>query len=56
MQYFKTLLFIVLTAISTRSFNQSPEPAIIKVDLSKDKGPMKPIWAWFGYEDRKSVV
>lgn len=23
----------------------------IQVDLSKNKGPMKPIWAWFGYDE-----
>lgn len=27
------------------------EPAIIKVDFSKVKGPMTPIWAWFGYDE-----
>ncbi|MFD2570181.1 beta-xylosidase [Spirosoma soli] len=28
-----------------------PKPVAIDVDLAKDKGPMKPIWAWFGYDE-----
>jgi len=52
MNYFKSLLFIALTTISIRGYNQeSTKPAIINIDLSKDKGPMKPIWAWFGYDE-----
>ncbi len=52
MFYQKYLLFIVLTATSTRCYcQQQPIPAIIKVDLSKNNGPMKPIWAWFGYDE-----
>ncbi|MBD1391812.1 GH39 family glycosyl hydrolase [Mucilaginibacter glaciei] len=27
------------------------KPAVIQVDLSKPQGPMKPIWAWFGYDE-----
>ena len=23
----------------------------IEVDLKQDKGPLKPIWAWFGYDE-----
>ena len=26
-------------------------PAIIRVNLDKETGPMKPIWAWFGYDE-----
>ncbi|QHW00054.1 GH39 family glycosyl hydrolase [Spirosoma endbachense] len=27
------------------------KPTQIEVDLTKDKGPLKPIWAWFGYDE-----
>lgn len=27
------------------------DPAVIKVDLSNEKGPMTPIWAWFGHDE-----
>src|ERR1035437_5686304 len=23
----------------------------IQVDLTKEKGPLKPVWAWFGYDE-----
>ncbi|MDB5241987.1 MAG: beta-xylosidase [Spirosoma sp.] len=26
-------------------------PVVIRVDLTKDKGPLKTIWAWFGYDE-----
>ncbi|QIP15196.1 beta-xylosidase [Spirosoma aureum] len=29
----------------------SDKPTQIEVDLTKDKGPLKPIWAWFGYDE-----
>ncbi len=37
----------------TRSLGQTSEakPVTIQVDLTKDKGPLKPIWAWFGYDE-----
>ncbi|MVM38350.1 beta-xylosidase [Spirosoma sp. HMF3257] len=28
-----------------------PKPVAIEVDLAADKGPIKPIWAWFGYDE-----
>jgi xylan 1,4-beta-xylosidase len=28
-----------------------PKPITIQVDFTKDKGPLKPIWAWFGYDE-----
>lgn len=27
------------------------KPISILVDITKEKGPMKPIWAWFGYDE-----
>ncbi|WP_229363331.1 GH39 family glycosyl hydrolase [Flectobacillus sp. BAB-3569] len=32
-------------------FAQEQNPVTIQVDLSKTKAPMKPIWAWFGYDE-----
>ncbi|MDI9863338.1 beta-xylosidase [Flectobacillus sp. DC10W] len=32
-------------------FAQEQTPVSIQVDLSKTKAPMKPIWAWFGYDE-----
>ena len=31
--------------------DRSQEPATISVDFSKKLAPMKPIWAWFGYDE-----
>ncbi len=41
------LLFICLCTIA---FSQNT-PVTINVDVTKDKGPMKHIWAWFGYDE-----
>ena len=30
---------------------QTPLPISIQVDLAAEKGPLKPIWAWFGYDE-----
>ena len=47
MKYKILLLFICLTTIA---FSQNT-PVTINVDITKDKGPMKHIWAWFGYDE-----
>ncbi|SFU83102.1 GH39 family glycosyl hydrolase [Pseudoduganella namucuonensis] len=26
-------------------------PVVIQIDANKEKGPLKPIWAWFGYDE-----
>ena len=45
-------LFVVLSAaINKINAQDSSKAASIQVDLSRDKGPMKPIWAWFGYDE-----
>jgi xylan 1,4-beta-xylosidase len=44
------LLLIARTYAQTTAA-APPEPVTIQVDLTKDKGPMKPIWAWFGYDE-----
>ncbi|MFY7828435.1 MAG: GH39 family glycosyl hydrolase [Flectobacillus sp.] len=38
-------------AMATPVFAQEQNPVTIQVDLSKTKAPMKPIWAWFGYDE-----
>lgn len=47
------LLFLAvqLMAMATPVFAQEQNPVTIQVDLSKTKAPMKPIWAWFGYDE-----
>ncbi|MDI9881587.1 beta-xylosidase [Flectobacillus sp. LYT7W] len=38
-------------AMTVPVFAQEQTPVSIQVDLSKTKAPMKPIWAWFGYDE-----
>ncbi len=45
--FIKCFLFIVV--ITTSVFAQ--DPAVIRVDFSREKGPMVPIWAWFGHDE-----
>ena len=40
-----------LAAQHSPAQNAQPEPVTITVDLKVDKGPVKPIWAWFGYDE-----
>jgi xylan 1,4-beta-xylosidase len=42
-------LFIVIILIHISSYCQ--QKAIIKVDFAKEKGAMRAIWAWFGYDE-----
>ncbi|GAB4055763.1 GH39 family glycosyl hydrolase [Spirosoma litoris] len=48
---------LVFTFLSACVLNASwaqvapQKPVAIEVDLSVDKGPIKPIWAWFGYDE-----
>ncbi|TLV03858.1 GH39 family glycosyl hydrolase [Dyadobacter luticola] len=46
-----TLSLILFSGLQTTSFAQNPEKVTIEVDLAKSKGPLKPIWAWFGYDE-----
>lgn len=32
-------------------FGVFAQPATVQVDLEKEIGPMRPIWAWFGYDE-----
>jgi xylan 1,4-beta-xylosidase len=43
-----TLPFLFLAHLSAQ---QTAGPVIIDVDLTKEKGIAKPIWAWFGYDE-----
>lgn len=48
------LSFLASFAILTPSFAQSEpdvEAVSIRVDLKKEMGPLKPIWAFFGYDE-----
>jgi xylan 1,4-beta-xylosidase len=42
---------LMLSGICAQPTPATSEPVTIQVDLTKDKGPMKPIWAWFGYDE-----
>ena len=45
------ITFGVLTISAGFAQVAGPKPVNIEVDLTKDKGPLKPIWAWFGYDE-----
>lgn len=45
------LLAVQFMAMTVPVFAQEQTPVSIQVDLSKTKAPMKPIWAWFGYDE-----
>jgi len=47
----KLLFFVLIFAFSPQIKAQNVAPAAIRVDLQKETGPMKPIWAWFGYDE-----
>jgi xylan 1,4-beta-xylosidase len=44
----RLLTVIVFLYSATTLLAQNPE---IKVDLAKEIAPMKPVWAWFGYDE-----
>jgi xylan 1,4-beta-xylosidase len=46
----KSLFLYCLLSTSFAVFSQS-DSVTIQVDLTKDKGDMKPIWAWFGNDE-----
>jgi xylan 1,4-beta-xylosidase len=50
----KSLLYsflLCLIAISCSQKENRKADITIQVDLTKKKGPMKPVWAWFGYDE-----
>ncbi|MCE7063715.1 GH39 family glycosyl hydrolase [Dyadobacter sp. CY326] len=47
---FSVLLFFFLIK-PAEAQNQTQKSVTIEVDLNVEKGPAKPIWAWFGYDE-----
>jgi len=48
----KYALISVLTLLTSAFAKaQTAKPAEINVDLAKEKAVMKPVWAWFGYDE-----
>lgn len=45
-----TILALCLLA-GAAAHGAEPAPVTIHIDAAKPKGPMKPIWAWFGYDE-----
>jgi len=43
--------FVVSLLSPGMALAQPAKPAVINVDLAKEKAPMKPVWAWFGYDE-----
>jgi xylan 1,4-beta-xylosidase len=44
--------FITLLAVLLLPFDSAGQDTVaIQVNLDKSKGPMQPIWAWFGYDE-----
>jgi len=51
---YNILKYLIITTLMgpVFCFSQSKElPAEVKVNLGKIKAPMKPVWAWFGYDE-----
>src|ERR671916_803676 len=50
--FLKGLFSVVMIIFTVGSYAQlNTQPAKIQVNLAREKGPMKPIWAWFGYDE-----
>jgi xylan 1,4-beta-xylosidase len=43
-------LLFILGFLAVNCFAQN-DLVSIHVDLTREKGPMKPLWAWFGYDE-----
>ena len=46
----KLKLTFILVVFSLFVYSQD-QSVSIQVDVTKEKGAMKPIWAWFGYDE-----
>ncbi|MBS1810744.1 MAG: beta-xylosidase [Acidobacteria bacterium] len=44
------IIFLLCLGLSHTTLSQTA-PITIRVDAAKPKGPMKPIWSWFGYDE-----
>ncbi len=51
MWFKKTALMIIIVCTCMPFLAYSQDPITVQVDLSVSKAPMKPIWAWFGYDE-----
>jgi len=51
----RTVKLLMIVCVLAAGVNvmaaEAPEPVTIQVNMSKTVGPMKPIWAWFGYDE-----
>ncbi|HMI02447.1 MAG TPA: hypothetical protein VK541_08205 [Pedobacter sp.] len=45
------ILGLAMPAFFAYAQNPASKPAEISIDLAKEKAPMKPVWAWFGYDE-----
>jgi xylan 1,4-beta-xylosidase len=45
------VLCFLLAGIAATSAQQEQKPVKINVDFASEKGPMKAIWAWWGYDE-----
>lgn len=43
--------FFILTSLVCPAQNSSSKSRAIEVNLTENKGPFTPIWAWFGYDE-----
>ncbi len=44
-------LLLVIACLANHQLYTQSKPATIEVNLNKEIVPMKPIWAWFGYDE-----
>ena len=51
MQKYLLHLFMLLLLLPALPGNAQQDTLLIGVDARKNKGPLKPIWAWFGYDE-----
>jgi len=52
MNWKHAVCFIALLAVLLLPFGSAGQDTVaIQVNLDKSKGPMQPIWAWFGYDE-----
>ncbi|ADB39924.1 GH39 family glycosyl hydrolase [Spirosoma linguale] len=49
--FFGLVVSVAFGSIDSHAQTSPDKPVAIQVDLTKDKGPLKPIWAWFGYDE-----
>lgn len=45
------MISLSLPLLAQSSLEMQSKPVIINVDINQQKAPLKPIWAWFGYDE-----